>query len=291
MLAWANLHGGFTLGLALIAPFALEGILRDRRTAPRWIGFGLGAGLTACITPYGPESILVTQRILGLGEALGIIVEWRPQDFSKLEPFEILLLGGIGFALLRGWTLAPLRIVVLLGLLHLALAHVRSAEILGLLAPLLIGKPRDDAPHPSFPLMLRGVVCVTLAVAGVAFSALHPLTPAERITPAAAVAALERAKAGPILNDYGFGGYLIYSGLAPFIDGRTELYGGAFTARHHNAVTLANLPDFLAMLDQNKIGATLFAPERPAVALLDRLPGWERLYADSVAVVHVRKRP
>src|SRR5882724_11722665 len=119
MLLWANLHGGFTLGLALIAPFALEGILQDRRTAPRWIGFALAAALTACITPYGPESILVTQRILGLGEALGIIVEWRPQDFSKLEPFEILLLGGIGFALLRGLRLAPLRIVVLLGLAHL----------------------------------------------------------------------------------------------------------------------------------------------------------------------------
>jgi hypothetical protein len=291
MLLWANLHGGFTLGLALIAPFALEGILHDRRTAPRWIVFGLAAGLTACMTPYGPESILVTQRILGLGDALGIIVEWRPQDFSKLEAFEILLLGGIGFVLLRGLTLAPLRIVILLGLVHLALAHVRNAEILGLLGPLLIGRPRDDAQQASFPLMLRGVVFVTLGVAGVVFGALHPITPAAQITPAAAVAALERAKPGPILNDYGFGGYLIYQGLAPFIDGRTELYGGAFTARHHNAVTLANLPDFLSLLDEYKIGATLLAPERPAVALLDRLPGWERLYADSVAVVHVRKQP
>ena len=27
----------------------------------------------------------------------------------------------------------------------------------------------------------------------------------------------------------------------------------------------------------------------PAVSLLDRLEGWERIYADDVAVVHVRK--
>src|SRR5262249_14980534 len=113
MLLWANLHGGFTLGLALTAPFALEGILQDRNTAPRSIGFGIAAGLTACITPYGAESILVTQRILSLGDALDIIVEWRSQDFSRLEAFEILLLGGIGFTLLRGVTLSPLRIVVL----------------------------------------------------------------------------------------------------------------------------------------------------------------------------------
>ena len=291
MLLWANLHGGFTLGLALVAPFALEGILQDRRTAPRWIGFGLAAGLTACITPYGPESILVTQRILGLGEALGIIVEWRPQDFSKPDAFEVLLLGGIGFVLLRGFTLAPIRVVVLLGLLHLALAHVRNAEVLGLLGPLLLGKPSDDASAaaPSPTLSIAVIAVLGFVTAGLA--AMRTVAPGARITPAAALAAIERAKAGPIFNDYGFGGYLVHEGIAPFIDGRTELYGGAFTARHHKAVTLANLPDFLALLDQYKIGATLLAPERPAVALLDRLPGWERLYADKVAVVHVRKRP
>jgi hypothetical protein len=31
---------------------------------------------------------------------------------------------------------------------------------------------------------------------------------------------LELAKAGPILNDYDFGGYLDFVGIAPFIDGR-----------------------------------------------------------------------
>jgi len=291
MLLWANLHGGFTLGLALIAPFALEGILQDRKTAPRWIGFGVAASLTACITPYGPESILVTQRILSLGDALDIIVEWRSQDFSRLEAFEILLLGGIGFALLRGVTLSPLRIVVLLGFLHLALAHVRSAEILGLLAPLLLGKPREDAQAAPLPLLLRGVVVASLAAASVFFALRHPAAPGASITPAAALAAIEKAQPGPVLNDYGFGGYMLSAGVAPFIDGRTELYGGAFTARHHRAVTLANLPDFLALLDEYKIGATLLSPERPAAALLDRLPGWERLYTDNIAVVHVRKRP
>jgi len=291
MLAWANLHGGFTLGLALIAPFALEGILQDRRTAPRWIGFGLAAVLTACVTPYGPESILVTGRILGLGDALGLIAEWRPQDFSRIEAFELLLLGAIGFALSRGVTLAPIRILVLLGLLHLALSHVRNAEILGLIGPLLLGKPRANAEAAPLPLMPRGVVFATLAAASLLFGAMHPAAPGAQITPAAALAAIERGRPGPVLNDYDFGGYMLYAGLAPFIDGRTELYGGDFTVRQHKAVTLADLPDFLALLDQYRVGATLLAPGRPAVALLDRLPGWERLYADSVAVVHVRKQP
>ena len=35
-------------------------------------------------------------------------------------------------------------------------------------------------------------------------------------------------------------------------------------------------------------GATMLQPQTPAIQLLDRLPGWERLYADETAVVHRR---
>jgi hypothetical protein len=76
--------------------------------------------------------------------------------------------------------------------------------------------------------------------------------------------------------------------VPPFIDGRTELYGGDFMLRHYRAVTLADLRDFLRLLDEYRIGATLLAPRTPAVALLDRLPGWKRVYADDIAVVHQR---
>jgi hypothetical protein len=90
------------------------------------------------------------------------------------------------------------------------------------------------------------------------------------------------------MNSYDFGGYLIANGIPTFIDGRTELYGGPFTLRYQNAVTLADLNDFVALLDKYKIDATLFWPGTPANAFLDRLPGWRRLYADDVAVVHIR---
>jgi hypothetical protein len=43
------------------------------------------------------------------------------------------------------------------------------------------------------------------------------------------------------------------------------------------------------MLDEYRIGTTLLAPATPAVALLDRLPDWHRVYADEVAVVHTRR--
>ena len=109
------------------------------------------------------------------------------------------------------------------------------------------------------------------------------------VTPANAVHTLRAATSGPILNDYNFGGYLDFVGIPPFIDGRAELYGEAFMLRHARALTLQNLPDFLRLLDEYRIGATLLAPSTPAVALLDRLPDWQRIYADDVAVVHLHR--
>lgn len=300
MTLWANLHGGFTFGLLLVGACALEAVLvaesAERKAAAwRWIRFGMLATLAACITPYGAESILMTQRILGLGEALTLIAEWQPQDFSKFGAFEACLLGAIGLALYRGLTLPPVRILVVLGLLHMALAHVRNAELLALVAPLFVAKPLRDQLWPdqqgAEEHLSRSVVAVIAAVIVIAtgLSATQAIEPSRQVTPSAAVAALKREQTGPILNDYNFGGYLIHAGIAPFIDGRSELYGGAFIARHHRAVALQDLRDFLALLEQYKIGATLFAPNRPVVALLDRLPQWERLYADDAAVVHIRK--
>ncbi len=91
-----------------------------------------------------------------------------------------------------------------------------------------------------------------------------------------------------MLNDYAFGGYLIFSGIAPFIDGRAELYGDAFIKRYVEAMLVESdqLPQLLA---EHGITWTLIDPNRPAVFLLDHLPGWRRLYTDDIAVVHVRE--
>jgi hypothetical protein len=104
----------------------------------------------------------------------------------------------------------------------------------------------------------------------------------------AAVEALKASKAQRVFNDYDYGGYLIYAGVAPFIDGRSELYGSDFIKRQWRAIMLRDLDDFLRLLDEYNIDSTLFAPSVPAVALLDRLPGWRRIYADDLAVVHMR---
>jgi hypothetical protein len=72
-------------------------------------------------------------------------------------------------------------------------------------------------------------VLLLIGVTGLA-SLGHDVSPPARITPANAIHSTD---IGPILNDYDFGGYLAFVGLAPFIHGRGELYGGAYMLRHN----------------------------------------------------------
>jgi hypothetical protein len=302
LILWANLHGSVVLGVALIGPAALEALWLAKHSEWRVIGaeWLLFTGLAlaaASVTPYGPGTLLVPLTTFGAGDALTTILEWQPQDFSKPGAFELILLFVI-FTLSRGTTLPPVRTLVALGLLHLALTQSRHVDVLAVLAPLYLARPIAQqfklqnalaVPVPGTPV--RAIVALIIAAAAVitGVSLVRDVEPDSRITPQAAVAAADLAKVESVLNDYAFGGYLIYAGIAPFIDGRSELYGGKFIMRHHRAVTLQDLPDALRLLDEYQIGATLLAPSTPAVALLDRSPDWQRVYADDVAVVHRRR--
>jgi hypothetical protein len=299
LVLWANLHGSVVLALGLIGPAVLEALLPERRdqwprVLLRWLPFTALAVAACCLTPYGAKPLLMPLTTLGLGPALGWISEWRPQDFSHLGAFEILLLGSV-LALSRGMTLPATRILVVLGLVHFALAQIRNADLLAVLAPLYLAAPlarhfgskvESDASNP--PLRLN-LAALAVMIAATALQMTRDVRPAAANTPSAAIADAGLADAGPVLNDYAFGGYLIYAGIPTFIDGRGELFGGDFIERYNRGISLANLNDFLKLLDDYKIQSTLLAPGTPAVWLLDRLPGWQRVYSDSIAVVHKRR--
>jgi len=151
------------------------------------------------------------------------------------------------------------------------------------------GRTNDHGAGLQMPARAVAAAAIAAAVAATLLSGLRPLRPDARNSPEAAIAAADLAKSGPVLNDYSFGGYLIYKGIAPFIDGRGEIYGAKFIAQYNRAIALADLPGFLVLLDRYHIRTTLLAPDTPAVALLDRLPEWKRIYADEIAVVHERR--
>jgi hypothetical protein len=287
LVLWANLHGSVILALGLIGPAILEVLIRNKlRERPRemlhWLAFAALAVAVSCLTPYGPGTLLMPLTTLGLGDALNWIGEWRPQNFGRIGIFEILLLAGI-FALSRGVTLPVVRALVLIGLLHFALAPLYLA------APIAQQFRSWAASNEAGSGRALQVSAVGVMILATVIASARDVRPPARNTPQAAVASAGLTAANRVLNDYSFGGYLIFAGIPTFIDGRGELYGGRFLHRYNSGLSLADLNDFLKLLDDYKIDATLLEPETPAVALLDRLPGWKRVYGDDVAVVHKRQ--
>lgn len=298
---WTNLHGGFVFGIVFAGACGLDALwnadrARRKMLALRWAAFGAGALLACCATPYGWGSILAARKILDLGELLHLIYEWMPADFSKFGAFEASILALVGGALFSGVKLSPPRIALVLGLLHMALAHVRNVELFALLLPIVVVAPvaQQFAMQPAAFARTRmsGAAMALLAVllGGWTWltSANAAFAPPEGQSPVAAVDALQARKPKRVLNDLPFGGYLIWRQMPVFIDGRAELYGEAFEVAYYRAMQLKDVNQLLDMLKTWEIDAVLLTPGTPAVGLLDHVGGWQRVYTDKNAVLHVR---
>ena len=298
---WANLHGGFIFGLVLAGAFAIDAlwnadVARQKPLALRWALFGIGAVVACCATPYGWGSILAARKILDLGELLHLIYEWMPADFTSLGAFEMSILVLIAAALYAGVKLSPPRIALVLGLLHMALSHVRNLEIFALLLPLVVLAPvaSQFALQPArfskitAPLASAAVLGVLLGASTWALAAKSAYSPPEVQSPVAAIEALQARHPKRVLNDLPFGGYMIWRKMPVFIDGRAELYGEAFEMAYYRALQLKDVNGFLDILKTWDIDAVLLTPSTPAVGLLDNIPGWQRVYSDRYAVLHVR---
>jgi hypothetical protein len=297
---WANLHGGFVFGLAMVGAVACDALWNAEATqrrplAIRWIVFGGAALVASCITPYGWDSILASRKILGLGELLRLIDEWKPADFSSVTPFEIILLAAIGGTLYSGARLSAPRIVLVLGLLHMALTHVRNLEIFALLAPLAVVSsvavqlklhPRESA-RPSLPPLATAALIAAVGLSGWGFATYGTFSPPRMRSQAAAADALEAHHARRVLNELSFAGYLISRGIPVFIDGRAELYGEQFALAYDRALRLADVDGLFDLLKTYDIDAVLLTPEAPAASLLNRVPGWQRVYSDNNAILYV----
>jgi hypothetical protein len=300
MTAWANMHGGFIFGLALIGPFTLEAVMEapvEMRfaTGRAWAIFTLAALAAALINPYGVDALLLPFRLTAV-QNLSRISEWRPQDFSHIGTMELALLTLLGLALVRPITMPPIRATLLVALVAMALQHSRHQMLLGIVAPMLLAQPivaaigaerRGEEGWRVARIALAATLVAALGIGGVRLMA-----PIERTDGVVApISALRAVPPGlrqkPVLNDYAFGGYLIFEHMRPFIDARVELYGDPMLILY-DRLQKGDPESVEDTLNRYNIAWTIFAPEKQIVTTLDREPGWRRLYADATAVIHVR---
>ena len=292
MLLWANLHGSFAFGLALTLAFGLEAAIEKSAAVKSWGLFFFACAAAGAVTPQGLHGLLFPFQLLVMG-SIRNIGEWAPTSLTQLTPFPIALAGIFYLGASGKLKLSWLRAVIVVGLTYLALAHVRHQMLLGIVVPLLVADALQRKYPPqetALPRWLAPLGAGLLALLIVARIAVPTMRGDDHVSPMTALAQVPPAlRAQPVLNAYDFGGYLIFSGVKVFVDGRTDMYGDEFLANYD----LMMSPDRKALMDNLARWhiAWSILPPGPAAQMMDSLPGWRRLYSDGIAVVHIRRNP
>lgn len=273
-LLWTNLHGGYLLGLAVLAIFAVESVLTNGR---RGLPLVLTAFACFAVTFLNPAPLeLAGAAREDFLNPPRFLTEFLPPDV--VTPAGALFAGFvmlvIGSSLLRGGSL--LEAMLLAPLLYLAFTAQRqmlffcfaaTAFLGGRLATLIPSWRAFELPAP-----VRAPIALVLMAAALASAFGAPVHPDERAFPAGALDAL-RSDRGVLLNEYDWGGYLIFNlpERPVFIDGRYVPYLGGVLDDYRALVGLR--PGWRDLLDKYSVSELLLQPQRPlAVAL--REDGW-----------------
>ncbi len=299
MLVWANAHGSFVFGLALVGVFALEALITAapsdrRRVILGWGAFGAVCAIAATATPAGFDGLIFPFYVDRL-KLLAHLNEWRPADFATFSGFEAILLATLAVLLLRPVRIPPVRLMLLLGVLHLALQHTRQEIVLVVVGILILAKPLGKAwttktPSPTTPRHESrsiGIVVLLLAIGLAGYRIAVPVTRADSAgIPATALRDLPSPlRHQRVFNEYSFGGSLILAGIRPYIDGRSDMYGDPFTLDYFR-IAAGDVARWHAADARWHFGWTILPPRSPLIAVLDRDPAWHRVYVDATAVIH-----
>ncbi len=310
---WSNCHATYVFGLAVLGAYWLCAYIRGEWgllvARDSWDARGrkllslmlLLCPAALCCNPVGARllwyPIDAAFRISQHAEGVNVVQEWLPPAFNSARGAGMLavLTGILLLVVLRRAEIHLRELLLVFMALALAAQHDRMIFLFGivaapvlcrLLAPLLRSGPRrrQTAANAIFLFACIGVMAA-------AFPSEASLRGQVRKTsPVAAVDYIRRQNLpGPMLNEYVFGGYLIWAlpEHKVFIDGRADVYDWAgIFPQFARWSTLAEDPRLL--LDRYGIRFCLLRRGNALSVVLPYLPGWRKAYSDDVAEVFVR---
>jgi hypothetical protein len=312
MVLWANLHGGYVVGLGLIGLLAVCELL-DRRwdRAKHVILVGVAGFLLSGINPYTWHLWLYPfTYFVGDNASIALISEWQSPPF-----FHYLGTVPLGLAILSlaifggaGRRFDPWRAGLVLVFTALTLQSVRHQAEFALVAPVVLGEVLLER-WPSFgnvPRIRAGafasnahlITAVTLAYMAFAFvtargvqTSHEPKTnlPALSFPVGGTAFVAERYPNARMFNEYAWGGYLIdelYPHQQVFVDGRADLYGKVILADYQKVHLLKTGWD--EVLDRYGIDLVIYERESSLASILRVDPRWQEVFTGPVESVFVR---
>jgi hypothetical protein len=251
--AWANCHGGWILGGAVLGLFTMGLAMGSSRKAAVWLLAAGAASLLATLaTPYGVGLWTFLGQTVGIGRA--DIREWQP--IYALGPrMWILWLATLGLALVglaktARKDIRPERLLVVAALALLSLQVSRLLAFFALSTLFLFGAAiasrvrlrasssadRGRRLHVA-PIAAAGVLTMAIAIPVIALNAAGIRIDSRHVPePGAAEFLRTRAGTGRVLVWFDWGQYAIWhlpAGMQVSIDGRREtVYSATLHNRH-----------------------------------------------------------
>jgi hypothetical protein len=309
-LLWINCHASFILGIVLACVYLFSSFFEFEMgslVSHRWdpsrrnmlIGSLIASVAALFVNPGGIKQILYPfDTLMNMQLLMANVQEWSPLKMTEARGIGLMAVLLCCFLLVIARK-AELFLdeLILLGLgTWLAVGHIRMLIVFGMLAaPVLSRQLADSWDTYEFEKdrILPNAVVIGIAMIALFFafpSRQNLATQVDTESPVKAVAYIKANKlAGPMLNDYSFGGYLIWA--APeypvMMDGRTDLYEwSGFLGEYGNWATMQNDPNLL--LDKYKVNFCLLSSDSQMVHILPLLHKWKIVYSDNNSVLFVR---
>jgi hypothetical protein len=302
MWLWANTHGTFALGFAYLG---LHLIGRWVDGAPPWAGRERRLLLAAVISfavvfvnPYGVELVTFPIQLLGRGEILSHIVEWKSPDFRQVWGVALgLWIVVFVVALSRGRHRVTRRdLIVSVPMLLLALWAVRNVAVAPLVGlPVVARAFARDEERPSElsrRLVVAAISVLALVAVVIGAQASTERTFAFAPFPVKALDYVETHSAlrgSRLLTTDGAAGYVIlryWPAQKVFIDDRYDMYPTSVINDYF--VLSSGRPGWAQILEQYHVETIVWKRDTPLGALLDESRQWTRVYRDPMNAVWVR---
>jgi hypothetical protein len=303
---WANTHIQFVIGLGILGLAWVATMGEGRRnptcTLARAILVYLGlCGLATLANPYGYRLYEVIWEYATQRTPLRNVTELMPPDFSMWWNWPLALLGLWAAVLVvrRGFPVWDTLLLATGAFFSLRMQRDLWFGCLSAVAVLCRARgpgavqSENVAPVtvPFCKLLLAVLAAFTLIRVGWQLTAPPSLAEAaQKDYPVGALRFLrEHPNAGPLFNDFNWGGYWIWNlpHLPVSIDGRTNLYGEERLGRAIR--TWAGLRGWES--DPDLLGAAVIVgprTQRLTELLLEQPDDWVAVYEDEVSVVFIR---